>query len=311
MVLIKPIDTGFFPFYYESEEIHRLSASSLPVLTIMTIGFIIFPFIYYLFYKNRKNQKLYDRTMFGIGIFLLLFEGFKQLTYAKMFHYLPGQENFGHYYLNVLPLQLCSMHMFLCPLIPFLKGRAKQDVSMFIGLYAFIGGIAVLLGGLDLVLGGFQNQDGIWFGDWGLVVHTLVWHVILMNLGAIVFGYYHLGSLKVKESIRLIRVPWIICMVFMVVSQFLNVLLPYCLNFNKWVEGFNLWNFSWIYGFNLPVLKEFCRTDPAWIGGIIGTILYGGLLYLGALVVLLVIITFKNIMMRFKGVNQIVKDVKI
>ncbi len=311
MVLINPIDYGFFPFFYENEEIHRLSISSLPVFMIILVGFLFFPFIYYLAYKNRRKEKFFDWTMFSIGIFLIVFEIMKQITYAKMFGYLIGGVNEGKYWWNILPLQLCSMHIYLCPLIPFLKGKHKQNVAMFIGLYAFIGGITVLLGGLGFVLGGFQLENGQWFGDWFLVIHTLVWHIILIDLGALVFGYYHLDCLKLRDLFKIIRVPWIICISLMIFSQALNIILPYILNYDPWVMSLNLWNFSWITGFNLPILKEFCRTSPAWIGGVIGTILYGVALYISAVILLLVIIGGKHIIAKFKGVNYYTKDYRV
>ncbi len=301
MVFIDPIDYGFFPFFYENEEIHRLTFSSLPVFLIIAVGFILFPFVYYLAYKKHDNQKFFDWTMFGVGIFLIIFEILKQITFAKMFGYLPNGVNQGKYLWSVLPLQLCSMHLYLCPLIPFLKGKVKKNVSMFIGLYAFIGGLVVLVGGLGMVLGGFKLQNGKWFGDWFLVVHTLVWHIILLDLGALVFGYYHVDELKVKEVFKETLIPWIICISFMVFAQILNVILPKIFNYDEWIMSMNLWNFSWVSGFNLPVLKEFCRTDPAWIGGILGTILYGVLLYLGAILVLFIIVGVKNIIEKIKG----------
>lgn len=309
MVLIKPVDTGFFPFEYLNEEIHKLSASDGPVFLMILFGFILFPFVYRLGYKLRYKRKTFEYILFGIGIFLFLFEIFKQITYAKMYHYLPSQENFGHYYWKILPLQLCSMHIYLAPLIPFIKNnKIKQDITLFIGLYAFIGGIAVLVGGLDLVLGGFQLSDGRWFGDWGLVVHTIVWHVILMNLGALVFGYYRIGDLKPHHIKTIVIRPWLICFAMLLVVQVLNVIIPKLLNYNEWVEGFNLWNVGWTYGFQLPILSKVFVTEPIWIGGVISTFIYGFALLLGAYLVLFVIIFIRNLSSKLNKVVVYTKD---
>ena len=74
MVLIKPVDTGFFPFEYLNEEIHKLSASDGPVFLMILFGFILFPFVYRLGYKIRYKRKTFEYILFGIGIFLFLFE---------------------------------------------------------------------------------------------------------------------------------------------------------------------------------------------------------------------------------------------
>ena len=66
MVLIKPVDTGFFPFEYLNEEIHKLSASDGPVFLMILFGFILFPFVYRLGYKLRYKRKTFEYILFGI-----------------------------------------------------------------------------------------------------------------------------------------------------------------------------------------------------------------------------------------------------
>lgn len=310
MILLKPINPGFLPFTFPSDEVHRLASSNLLVIVLLIIGFLFMPFVYYLGLRLRKREKIFDRLMFGIGATLCILEILKQITYAKMYDYLPGGSNVGHYYWPVFPFQLCSLHMFFCLLIPFFKGRVKQNFNLFIGLYAFIGGFAVLIGGLGMVLAGFELQSGEWVGDWFLAFHTLIWHVILMNLGALVFGYYRLASLNFRYITKVIKYPWIMCTVFLLIAQFLNVFVPLLSGNDVWVENFNMWNISRIYSYNLPFIKLFLTTDPAWIGGVIGTVVYALMLYAGAYVVIAFMIGIKYIIDKISRINIYTQDIR-
>ena len=88
----------------------------------------------------------------------------------------------------------------------------------------------------------------------------------------------------------------------------LNVIIPKLLNYNEWVEGFNLWNVGWTYGFQLPILSKVFVTEPIWIGGVISTFIYGFALLLGAYLVLFVIIFIRNLSSILNKVVVYTKD---
>ena len=128
---------------------------------------------------------------------------------------------------GILPLQLCSLHMFLCPLVPFLKEKLNI-YSYFYWFICFYGGNSCfrVQAGLKVVLWGFFMEDGTVFVYCLMVVHTLLWHGILINLGAIIFGYLRLGDYSFSQIKMTTLDSWLICMLFLLIAQGVNVLIP-------------------------------------------------------------------------------------
>ena len=72
------------------------------------------------------------------GWLLLLSEIFKQLF---VFHVVSG----GIYNYWYIPFQLCSVPMYLCILLPLLKGKARDTVLTFMAGYTFVSASAALI----------------------------------------------------------------------------------------------------------------------------------------------------------------------
>jgi VanZ family protein len=277
------INEGYFPFELPAGQT-RVALNETIVISLVFLAFILLPFTYSLSFKLRKRERLFNVIIFFIGITLILLEIFKQMTYAKIYDY----QKFGDYLRKIFPFQLCSLHMYLCPLAPFTKGKFRQTLLIFIGVYAFIGGIAVLgfSAGLNSVLWGFEREDGTRFGDYGMVVHTLLWHGILIQLGAFIFGFFHLGDAPYRKVVRLIFSSWGMCVFFGIIAEALNLFVPLAYGVdNKWVVGMNMWNVSRYYPVSMPVIGLFFDMDPWWLGGIIGFSAYMIVLLLGDFVV--------------------------
>lgn len=304
-----PIHEGYFPFEMPDWQ-PQIDYNNAVVIALSLLGVILFPFIYALGYNLRGHVKLFDWTCFGLGITLILLEIYKQITYAKIFGYMGTLD----YYWKILPLQLCSIHMFILPLIPFLKGRTKQSSLIFCAVYGFIGGIAILgfKAGLKQVLWGFQMEDGTCFGDWGMLVHTLLRHGILINMGAFIFGYLRLGDFKFTRLIELAVESWTVCVFWACVAQGFNIFIPLFLGVNNpWVANMNLWNFTIMYSHGFPVIGPLFNIKPLWLFGSIGTAIYVVCLLLANIVVQSGLWLFIRIMHRFQGVAIYTRDTNL
>lgn len=133
---------------------------------VMVIGFSI------CFFAAWRLRGLSDRKsnalILGIGIFLAVCEVYKQLMYEVVLE--PGD---GYRWGN-FPFQLCSIPMYLCLIIPFLKpGRLQRALCSFLMTYNLLGGFIA-----------FFEPSGLFHPHWTLTGHALLWHLILVFLGA-------------------------------------------------------------------------------------------------------------------------------
>ena len=82
-----------------------------------------------------------------------------------------------HYDWWYFPFQLCSLPMYLCLVLPFLKkGPKKAAICTFLQDFNLLGGLAALI-----VSEGFRGIH------WTLTLHGYVWHLLLVCIGIFVF----------------------------------------------------------------------------------------------------------------------------
>lgn len=111
-----------------------------------------------------------DRVLFGCGLFLAASETYKQL----FLYYIINHRSYDWWF---FPFQLCSLPMYLCLALPFLKNRSfKTSLCTFMQDYNLLGGIAALL-----VPEGFTGIH------WSLTLHGYVWHIMLILIGVFIF----------------------------------------------------------------------------------------------------------------------------
>lgn len=107
-----------------------------------------------------------DRILLGCGFFLAACEVYKQV-------FLYVVINQGHYDWWFFPFQLCSLPMYLCLAVPFLKDRRMKTVLYtFMQDFNLLGGIAALV-----------VPEGFLHIHWSLSLHGYVWHVLIVLLG--------------------------------------------------------------------------------------------------------------------------------
>lgn len=115
-------------------------------------------------HKSKWNKKY---ILFGVGIFMLLIEVLKQILLT----YVRGNS----YSWSDFPWQLCSTHMYLCLIYPFVK-KHSRTIELFIMSYGLLGAIFA-----------FSIPCSNFTSYLLLTIHGLLWHGILLFLSFYLF----------------------------------------------------------------------------------------------------------------------------
>lgn len=130
--------------------------------------------------RHLKSSTV-DKILFGCGAFLILTEVYKQLFYYY------AMDTVVHYHWWIFPFQLCSIPMYLCLLLPFLKnGKVKDALCTFMATYNLLGGFMA-----------FIEPSGILHSHWTLTLHACIWHMMLNFI-----GLYLIVTGKAKRTMR-------------------------------------------------------------------------------------------------------------
>ena len=124
-----------------------------------------------LYHVRSLPDRTYDRILFSCGLFLLLTECYKQC----FLYFIIDKRHYDWWF---FPFQLCSLPMYLCLLLPFLKHKSmKTAVCTFLQDFNLLGGLAALI-----VSEGFRGIH------WTLTLHGYIWHLLLVFIGLFVFA---------------------------------------------------------------------------------------------------------------------------
>ena len=119
------------------------------------------------FLLRNSSDKVCDRLLFGIGLFLALTEVYKQLFYYYTMDSTP------HYHWWIFPFQLCSVPMYMCLIIPFIKvDKVKNALYNFLVSYNLLGAFV-----------SFFEPSGLIHKHWTLTVHAFIWHMLIVFVG--------------------------------------------------------------------------------------------------------------------------------
>ena len=113
------------------------------------------------------SRKIYqhDKKLLNgiILIYGLLFLG------LEIYHEINRYFFFGYYDFSSIPFQFCSIPIYLCLILPFIKNeKIRMPIFYYIGIYCMIAGIFPLLFG--------QGQLCRWSNIFD-VIRSFVWHV--------------------------------------------------------------------------------------------------------------------------------------
>ena len=122
------------------------------------------------FLLRNTKEKTNKYLLFGIGLFLLIAEIYKQLFYTFYIEH-------GSYRFDRFPFQLCSIPMYLCLIIPWLRpSKLKQAFYTFIASFGFMGGFV-----------SYFSPESMCLNYWALTLHSFTWHMLLIFLGLYLF----------------------------------------------------------------------------------------------------------------------------
>ena len=118
---------------------------------------------------RHAKPALRERILFTTGVLLALMECGKQVFYYHVV-------NNGVLDPWFFPFQLCSIPMYLCLLLPVLRGRAKETALSFMWDYCFFGALLALL-----------YPDGMMRPHLLMTLHGFLWHAVLLFIAFLVF----------------------------------------------------------------------------------------------------------------------------
>lgn len=118
------------------------------------------------FLARKSSDKTFRIVMFGVGAFLLLSEGYKQLYY----YYAAGSAGYDWY---IFPFQLCSTPMYLSVAVGCMKkSRIRDAICNYLVAIGLLGGIMAYI-----------EPSGILNGYYFTLIHSCVWHALLVFMG--------------------------------------------------------------------------------------------------------------------------------
>lgn len=170
-------------------------------MTFLAVGLMLTVAVCYLL-KDIDDKK-HDKVILAIGIFLAVIEIYKQLYY----YFVVGQRSYQYW---VFPFQLCSIPIYLCLIIPFVKKeKLKQAMYDFLVYFNFLGGLAA-----------FVEPSGIVHDRITLTLHSYTWHMMLIFIGA-----FLVVTKKVKADKKSLFNSFKVFLVLAVVAFAINCLL--------------------------------------------------------------------------------------
>lgn len=133
---------------------------------------------------RRVSDRSYHRILFAIAVILLLSELYKQL-----FHfYVMDNKTYDWW---IFPFQLCSLPMYLCAILPFMKkSRWLIPLETFLMDFNLLGGLMALL-----------VPDGLMHPYITLTLHAFVWHFLLLFVGFFI-GFSRHGDTSLSGFIK-------------------------------------------------------------------------------------------------------------
>lgn len=152
---------------------------------------------------KKLNQKKVSWILFWCGVFLIIIEIYKQFFY----YFVIGN---GSYEWWIFPFQLCSVPMYLCLVLPFIKnGKVKSAIFNFLLAINFFSGFVA-----------FLEPSGLLHSYYTLTFHSFSWHMMLIFIGLLIWSTNN-GCNKMKDYVRALPVFGIV----VVIAEAINILL--------------------------------------------------------------------------------------
>ncbi len=142
----------------------------------------------------RKCGKKGNRVILtSIGLILFVTEVYKQLFYT----FIIGG---GKYQWWIFPFQLCSIPMYFCLIVPYLR-----DGPVSRGMYSFMLAFNLMSGAVS-----FTEPSGLVHEYWTLTLHAFIWHMLLIFVGLYI-GFSGKAGQKISDFKYAVSTFFVLC----------------------------------------------------------------------------------------------------
>lgn len=220
-------------------------------------------FIVICYFSRKCSDKVFRIVISSLGVFLILTEIYKQLYFGLAYNYSDSGVTGIFYEWDIFPFQLCSVPMYLCTLVGFLrKGKLRDTICEYLVTVGFLGGIMAYL-----------EPSGILHDDLFRLLHSCIWHALLIFIALFIL-FTNNANHRLKDYPKALIVYGGVVLI----ATTLNLSF-----FNKASEGFNMCYISPFRNTPLAVFKDvtvFLQNlfNNEYIGRIIVNIIYVGLI---------------------------------
>lgn len=161
-------------------------------------------------YLDKKNHhKVMNVLIFIYGLTFLGLE---------IYHEINRFYELGHYDWSSFPFQFCSIPIYMCPILPFIKNEKIKDACYYyLGTFCLVSGIFPLLFG--------QGQLCRWPNPYD-TIRSFVWHILIVHVAIISIVYKKIGN-NLKSNYKPLIGAILLFVSFTVVAQLINVTLHY------------------------------------------------------------------------------------
>ncbi len=159
-------------------------------------------------YKNKKEKLLNGIIL----IYGLLFLG------LEIYHEINRYFAFGHYDFSSFPFQFCSIPIYLCLVLPFIKNeKVRMPIFYYLGTYCLIAGSILLFLG--------QGQLCRWSNIFD-VIRSFLWHILILQVAILSLVYARIGY-DLKKTYKYFVQSVFIFVGLTIIAQLINVTLHY------------------------------------------------------------------------------------
>ena len=111
--------------------------SAYGTLHLCILGAIVVLTVAAFFLLRKRSEKALVWLLFGLGVFMIVTEVLKQIfVWFYVYERVPSAWFF--------PWQLCSMAMYCCVMVPFLKGKAQETILVFLASFSLLAAVFAL-----------------------------------------------------------------------------------------------------------------------------------------------------------------------
>lgn len=190
-------------------------------------------------YFSKASDKSFRIIVGVLWTVIFLLEVYKQLIYTFEWN---GSVATWDYQWYAFPFQLCSMQLYVLPLVFLCKdGHVRDGAMAFLATYSFFAGAAV-----------FVYPGDVYVETIGINIQTMVHHGLQIVLG-VLFLMRNKNKLGIKFFLKGVAT----FLVLICVAQILNAIVP---TFTD--ETFNMFYISWKFNCTLPVLSAIYPNVP-------------------------------------------------